>query len=325
MKSFRLLLLVMVIAMPAVLPGDPLPYQWSSITRNEKRKLYGYAVRFLDAFNKKEFQKLKFMLPTGEISNRGRHWMSIPRFMYLVSAARANGPMRHGPIELFTFDDCAVKKKARLSALRHFHIFNHNSAIAVTTVREKNGKEVIERPFSMVFQKTGKKNAWKLISVYGLTPELDKKAIPDLSKKEKGWRIDEILQLDLTLLIPPDFSHKKFEGSIVTWSLNKKKQQEAVIQVMAAKTGRSSLEEGRLWLRRFLKNRRYTTVRAMLLPQGYRFELEMIDRDGKKNKVIMAALRKKRYTVFVIFIGYLSLYEKRYRQIDFTMQNLLLD
>ncbi len=314
---------LIIISISTIGYGHFKPYQWSSVSKKDLRDVEGLSIQFFDAFNKKEFQKIRLMLPATEISYSGRFWMSIPRFTYLLSSAREKGPVNYTKLNVYSFDDCVKDRKARNAGLKHLRIFDNNSII-VSAVLNRKARE--NNPsVSLVFQKSRKDKKWKLLSLHGLKPALDSKEHTNLTKNQKGWHSEEIPQLNLTILIPPYFKGRKNHGNFISWVHIQKKQQEAVLQVMAAKSHHSPLEEGRQWLKRFLKNRIYTTVRVKLAPQGYRFELEMIDRDAKKNKVIIAALKKRKYTVFVAYIGYLTSYEKMYREIDFTMRNLLIE
>jgi len=314
---------LIIISITTIGYGNYNPYLWSPVSKKDLRDVEGLSLRFFDAFNKKEFQRIRHMLPATEISYSGRFWMSIPRFTYLLSSVRDKGPIKYAKLDVYSFDDCVKDRKARNAGLKHLRIFDNNSIIVSAVLHKKAPKN--NPSVSLVFQKSRKDKKWKLLSLHGLKPDLDFKDEINLTKNQKGWHSEEIQQLDLTMLIPPFFKGRKNHGSFISWSHVKKKQQVAVLQIMAAKSSHSPLEEGRRWLKKFLKNRRYTTVRVMLIPQGYRFELEMIDRDAKKNKVIIAALKKHKYTVFVAFIGYLSLYDKMHREIDFTMRNLLID
>ncbi len=319
------LTLLIIFLFPLCLSASEKNYiPWSRISHKERKEVKSLSIRFFDAFNKNEFHKIREIIPENEISYRGHLWMSIPHFSYIISKIREKGKLNYRTIYVFSFDDCNRDSFLKKEAVKHFKVFDNNCLLAITRTGKAENPEDSSHA-SLIFQKNNKTGNWKIISISGFNTELEKQKFDNPVLKEKGWRTDTIHQLDLTLLIPPEFSYRSNQGNLMEYYYKENQQRKGAIQVMATKNSKTLLKNSREWIAAFLNNRRFTTVRIKFLPIGYRFDFEILDRDGKKNKIVIAALKNGRYSIFVVFIGYLDLYKKLHQRIDFTVNNLSIE
>ncbi len=323
MNYFKYIIFVFFSFLVFAAPSGHIP--WNNVPAAERISVKNLSIRFFDAYNKNEFHKIREILYDNEVSYGGKFWMSIPRFSYLISSLREKGPVRYRKISVASFDDCIAIPFLKKEALRHHPVFDNNCLLATAFISKKQ-KERKRSTISLVFRKSLKKKSPGLISISGLDPAMDAKQNPDTSYIKKGWRREFIHQLDLELHLPPGFSYRNNQDTIIEYYYEENRKRKSAIQVSAAENDRPLLENSRAWIKNFLRHRRYTTVRIKFLPnEGYRFDFEILDRDAQKNRVIIAALKNDSYSIFITYIGYLELYEKRSRLIDIFFNKLSIE
>ena len=314
-------LLAIFILIPLTSSGEESFLAWSPWKRKEKETVKGQAILFFDAFNKKKFNRVRTMVHPKEMTYQGDIWMSTPHFSYFLAELREKGPLTHGPMQVYSFDDCQVSDAARTLALKMYRVFDNYSLMATTEVSLKDDPKAKKYPAMLLFKKNEKTKKWYISALGGFDPSIEKKN-PPFEESEKEWRRETIHQLDMKIAIPRDFSERRLHGQMLAFYMKGASARDAAYQISATKSDAPVSFEAHRWLTRILKHRRYTTVRVRFLPFGYRYECEILDRDKKENKLIVAAFRSGSHIVYVSFIGYMKVYEDRWKHVDHSLRSI---
>ena len=314
----------LVACLPAILYGSEHVIRWSPFSYTDKREAKTLAINFFRDFNESRFYEIKNILPPFEMNYSGKIWMSTPRFLYFLGLIRERGTVGFDNIRVYTFDDCENQPEGRKYAMEMYRVFDSRSILTVTDIifREEKGKPRTHA--GILFRKNPDEKGWHIASISGFDAR-EQSLSPPRPGKPADWTSIVIPGIDIGMQVPSQFSENKSGGEVFEMKIDGPDSGRASYQIMAVKSRRPLADDARWWIKRMFIGKRTSQLRVKYLPYGYWFECEMLDREDKENKVIIVALKKKRYSVFINFFAYMDYYNLTWKEIEYSLRNIVVE
>jgi hypothetical protein len=320
-KKAAIVTLSLFVMIPASAPAALS--NWCPFGYAEKHQVMELTAGFFSQYNAGKFYAIRRMLAPEEMSYAGEFWMSTPRFLYFLGVIHERGPVVRGAIRAYSFDDCERDPGKKKFAMEMYRIFDSESLLTVSDISytEKGRKNATYA--GLLFKKNPETGDWYICAISGFDAR-PKEGAAERPGQEDDWTSAEIPRIGLAFPLHRDFARKTMNEEIIEFALDEKSPSQAAFQVMAVKNRRPLAENAREFLKKILKGRRYADFRIRYLPQGYWLECRLLDRKGGENRIIVAALEKKRYRIFVSFTGGMDYYATRWREIEYSLRNIEL-
>lgn len=324
MPAKKIIFISLLTLLPLLLLSAAQDNRWSPFTYTDKREAKTLAINFFRDFNENRFYEIKKMLPAVEMNYSGELWMSTPKFLYFLGVIRERGAVDFDNIRVYTFDDCENEPEGKNYALGMYRVFDSRSILTVTDISFRDEKTKTVTYAGILFRKTTDGKNWYIASISGFDVKEKGATVPRPGKPE-DWTAVIIPGLDIEMPIPAQFSEKKSGNELFELKIAGPDRGRASYQIMAVKSRRPLIDDAGWWIKKMLSGKRISLLRAKYLPCGYWFECEMLDRNDRENKIIIVALKKKKYSVFINFFAYMDYYNAIWKKIEYSLRNIVVE
>ncbi len=314
--------LTVIIFVPAS-GEEPPEYRWSPLDAYSHEAALETAAEFLETFNTKRYDRTRALMHPAEMTTDGSLWTGTERFLYDMLKYLKGGRVGWKNLRAYTFDECEADTEGKSAAMTVYRAYDSLSLVAVAEILPEALGPSGASQCVMVLRRSNKGGGWYISAVNGLSATK-----PELKPEPPGgdilWKKEDFRQFGFRIMIPRQFSETVVERLSVNYFLPGRTRNDAAFQIVATDGVRPLAVEARAFIRRIVRHGEFSNLKAGYLPNGYRFSFDFTGSDGRRNRIMIAALRNNGYSIFASFMGFTDVFDRWWKEAEYSLHNIVL-
>ena len=288
---------------------------WSDLTTNDRNNAIELTKAFLSDLNEGKTDSLINMFCPGESYYAARNQMTAESLIELVTTISTGKKYDKIEYESYLFDDFLEDFTTSEMVGKIYPVFDNHS-ILVHAITEQSER----REDALIILRNCNNKGFKIISIefVGIPVELN---LPD-SESAASCREEKVRDAGISFCIPEDFSGPEELPGQVNFSLSGETERDAVWQVMIDTNSARIHYYTYKFVEHMNLQYKLSGLIASYVPEGIKFEYEVIDPYGTSNKGITIGISARGKNIILQYYAFLDIFERDQKLVEHTIESI---